>query len=192
MIGLAMSRGIIALESAVKEVTAATSESVSPASEEVSSLAEVLDAQVAAPMAHTLRMAAGNFNELSVKRRRKLSRAVKDPLLSRWLKETPESVLLLFALDMSGPLEAARARLTDGLITMAARATQNPSSSVQSSSASSRGRRFELYPVSRGRQPFRGARNRPSGGLGCHSARGRRSSLHSSTSSSRDTADTDH
>lgn len=50
-------------------------------------LSDVLDQQVAASVAHALCMAVSYFNNLSLMRKRKLSRAVKDPLSSCWLDD---------------------------------------------------------------------------------------------------------
>lgn len=143
MMGLAVSGGIIKLEAVLKEPR----DSVDPAFQEISealaALHEDLNAQVAPRLAHALRLAAGYFNDLSVKRRRKLARAVKDTQLSKWLEETPESTSCLFTADVSGALEAARARRMDGLITIASRASSQTPPAASSLAASSRGKHFE-------------------------------------------------
>lgn len=112
--------------------------------------------QVATPLAHALCMAGGNFNELSVKKRKNLAKSVKDPQLARWLEEADESLTKLFLDDVSEAMEASRARRTDGLISFANRAMFASQSTARRAAASNQlsfhGRRAEPYNP---RQPFR-------------------------------------
>lgn len=183
MVGLAVARGLVRLEATIKDASEQALQGQVPPTELLASLQESVNAQVGPPLAHALRMTGGYFNDLSVKRRRKLARAIKDSQLSKWLDECPESTTSLFAADVAGALDAARARRTDGLLSIASRAARPTATPASSSAATSaRGHRFEPYaPV---RRPFRGARLRATSFRGrLSSSRGRGSSQRSSASS---------
>lgn len=152
MVGLALSRAINHLEAVIGPVMI-SADPENPGS----SLKDELDSLVATPLAHALRLVGANFNELSTKRRRRLLKGIRDPQLFKWLEDSKESVSSLFHGDVSAALEAARARRTDGLISMASKAARPPTSSI----SAPRGRRFEPYPSQR--QPFRGGRSRFNG-----------------------------
>lgn len=112
----------------------------------------------------------GSFNDLSLKRRKRLAKSIKDQQLSRWLEETQETLTHLFPPDVSGAMEASRAKRMDGLLSLASRAVSTSQSATRHSSGSNphsfRGRRTEPY-----RQPFRGGRSWAT------STRGRQSSF---------------
>lgn len=93
-----------------------------------------------------MQLAAGYVNDLSLKRRCKLARAVCDSELAKWLEETPESMMDLLAVDVSGALEATRAHRTDELFTIASRASSQEEAASSSSKASIHGHHgYELF-----------------------------------------------
>lgn len=89
------------------------------ASEVVASLKADINAHVATPLAHALRLAGGCFNEISTHRHRRLVKGVRNQQLAKWLESSPESNTHLFAQDLAPAMEAARARRMDSLLAMA-------------------------------------------------------------------------
>lgn len=150
MVALALTRAIDHLEVCISPALLATDPD-----HPGNGLKEDLDALVATPLAHALRLVGANFNELSSKRRKRLLKGIRDPQLAKWLDDSKESILSLFPGDVNAALDAARARRTDGLISIASRAARPGSASIPSSS---KGRRFE--PYSNSKPPFRGGRSR--------------------------------
>lgn len=75
----------------------------------------------------------------------------KDPQLERWHDDTPESLSTLFDADVAGALDAARARHTDGLISLVFKATRPATTATAPSTC---GQHVELYPSLSGCQPF--------------------------------------
>lgn len=69
MDGLAIAKGIICLEAGLAAALEAAEQSITE-------LQEVMDSQVAGPLAHALRMSAGYFTDHPTKRHHKLARAV--------------------------------------------------------------------------------------------------------------------
>lgn len=85
MVGLAVARGVIWLEmlSSIRNSV----ESSNPAVAEcLSSLQGVINDHAAPPLAHTMILGAGYFNDLSIKCWRKIARAVKDPQLTKMVR----------------------------------------------------------------------------------------------------------
>lgn len=78
MTALALSRGIVRLEAAVLEMIHSAETNLEAAGAALSMLKDEVNAQVAAPLAHALRLAGGYFNDLSTKRRKRIDKGVRD------------------------------------------------------------------------------------------------------------------
>lgn len=145
----ALSRSPIRLGVVVNATIAkADSMDVSVLTEAMTTLQDEVNEQVAVSLTHALRMARDVFNDISSKRRECLIKGVWDNQLSRWLEDAPETLTSLFSDVVAEAMEAARARCTDGLLSLATKAVGGSSTtrfSSHSSSASTRGRRFEWY-----------------------------------------------
>lgn len=104
------------------------------------------------PLANTLCILAAYFNDLS-ERCQKLAHAVKDPQLTKWLDNTPESLSSLFNSDASRPLNALQAWYTDGLTSLA---SWEACSAPMASASATRGQRFRPYSSSTFHHPCHG------------------------------------
>lgn len=155
ILGLSISRSILRLEATLKEFKDLADLGIPAVLDTLTALHDQLNAQLAPPLAHSLRLTAGYFNDLLVCHKRKLARAVCGPQLAKWLKETPESTSALFDADISGVLEATRAQRTDGLISIAYPASHHPPPTASASTASSKGSAVNPIPLTSG-GPFAG------------------------------------
>lgn len=169
--GLALSHSLVQLKAVVNITFTHAEDNLLPALDSLQRLKVDTNEQVATPLAHTLWMAGGSFNNLSTKCCKRLAKGVKDAQLSRCLEETAESLTHLFPEDISGAMEAARARCIDCVVSMVSRtvsAAQAPTRhATASSQASFRGRQTEPYSAG---QPFCGGRSRNFSSQGCQNS----------------------
>lgn len=88
MVGLAVAQGVIRLEGAIVTAREAFDSSYPAVAECVATLQEVINGHASPLLAHAMWLAVGHFNDLSVKRRRKLAHAIHDPQLAKWLEDS--------------------------------------------------------------------------------------------------------
>lgn len=101
MQGLALTRSLIRLEAAVNAALAMAKDNPPAALDSLKRLRGDINDQVATPLAHALRMAGGQFNELSIKGRKWIVKSVCNPQLSRWLEDAEDSLTDLSSGNMS-------------------------------------------------------------------------------------------
>lgn len=135
--GFAVAKILIKLESAVNALLAHLDNVSAPTQEALNGFKEEINEAVATPLAHTLHMADWYFNKISTDWHKKISKGERDSQLAHWLKDTPESLTQLFPQDISGAMEAARARCTDHLLSSANRANGGNSNARGAASSTS-------------------------------------------------------
>lgn len=136
--GLPLSRSLVRLEAAVNKALAHAEDNPS-ALITLHRLKEDINEQVTTPLTHALHMVGGSFNNLSNKRCKHFAKRMKDHQLGHLLEDTDKTLTHLFPLDVSGAMEAFRARRTDGLLTMASRAVSSAQAASRHASSSSLG-----------------------------------------------------
>lgn len=109
MAALALSRGIVKLESAALDTISSAEADPASVGGAWTSLKDSINAQVAVPLAHALWL-AWYFNDLSLKHRRRIASGGQDQQLGKWLEAAPETTTCLFPEDVNLAMEAARAR----------------------------------------------------------------------------------
>lgn len=110
MQGLALSKSLIRLEAAINAAVALAEDNPPAVVDSLRRLRRDINDRVATPLAHALRMAGWQFNELSIKRRKHIAKSIWEPQLSRWLEDAEDSLTELFPDNIS-----SRDRRTDGL-----------------------------------------------------------------------------
>lgn len=159
MHGLAVSCRLVKLKAAVNTALSQAEESPAKAFDCLVTFRDEVNNSVATLLEHLLHMAGGYFSDVSSRRRKQITKDIRDPQLSRWLNDSIKTLTALFPKDISSAKETARARHMDGLLSLASQAVSavpaSRSSSSRASAATGCGQHQEPYPQPL-RWPFHG------------------------------------